>query len=244
MRSRYEKVKPRVTFVHGAGGGAWEWGIWRRVFAAHGWEVRAPNLLPVHGRLIQTHLQDYVRQLEDEMRGAKRDAASSECRRDVLLGASLGGLLALIVAQKVAPAALVLINPLPPANIAPQSTRRDWPDIVPWGSTRSFASTCRAMPDADDAARWFAFRRWRDESGAVLREAYDTQVNAPSCPTLVIASEADDDVSMETSRALANAYNAEFRLLRDANHLTPLLGRTANGVAFDTVDWCNRHSQI
>ena len=32
-----------AVFVHGAGGGGWEWGVWARVFAAEGWAVLAPG---------------------------------------------------------------------------------------------------------------------------------------------------------------------------------------------------------
>lgn len=241
MQSRYEKVKPRIVFVHGAGGGAWEWLIWRRVFAAQGWQTLAFDLRPVCADLAQTHLQDYAHQLEAAMRKGERNPIAGERPCSILVGASLGGLLALIVAQRVEPAALVLVNPLPPAGVEPRPAGQSWPDIVRWGSMRSFASTRRAMPDADDAARWFAFRRWRDESGAVLREAYATQVRAPGCPLLVLASEADDDVPAQTSRAIADAYGAEFRLLRGANHLTPLLGRTASGIAFDVAQWCSEN---
>ena len=237
MRSGYKKVKNCAVFVHGAGGGAWEWAIWQRVFTAYGWSVVARDLQPAQSGLAQTHLQDYAQQVEDWAR-AESNRKQDEPRRIVLVGASLGGLLALIAAPRIAPAALVLVNPLPPADIEPQCEPRQLPDIVPWGSARSFASTYRAMADADDAARRFAFRRWRDESGAVLREAsIGVVVEATACPVLVVASELDADVPVATSRALAAASGASFRLLRGANHLTPLLGRTAGEVAGEAVAW-------
>ena len=72
MRSRYEKVKPRAVFVHGAGGGGWEWAIWQRVFAAHGWRSVARDLLPVQKlkrsqlhRQVLKHLQCHMQQLRN-----------------------------------------------------------------------------------------------------------------------------------------------------------------------------------
>jgi len=240
MRSRYENVKCRVVFVHGAGGGAWEWTIWRRVFAAHGWDAVANDLQPAQGGLAHTRLDDYARQVEGWKVTDACDRARSEPAPVVLVGASLGAMLASIVAVRTAPAALVLVNPLPPADIEPQPAFEDYPDVVPWGSARSFASTCRAMTDADDAARWFAFRRWRDESGCALREARGAQVAAPSCPTLVVASEADADVPMQASRALARAWAAEFIELTGASHVGPLLGRDAAHVAARCREWIER----
>ena len=37
---------PPLVFVHGAGGGGWEWAVWARVFAAAGIAVAAPDLRP------------------------------------------------------------------------------------------------------------------------------------------------------------------------------------------------------
>ena len=241
MRSRYENVKGRVVFVHGAGGGGWEWAIWRRIFVAQGWSAIAHDLQPAKRGLAQTHLRDYVDQVEDWVLTGEGERDQGEWACTVLIGASLGGLLALSVAQRAVPAALVLVNPLPHAGIEPRrESTRQWPDIVAWGSARSFASTCRAMPDADGAARWFAFRHWRDESGSVLREASrGAAVDIVTCPMLIFAGERDADVTPAASRALAEMHGAELRLLHGAGHLSPLLGRIASAVAQDAADWCS-----
>ena len=195
---------------HGAGGGRWEWAIWRRVFEAHGWNVSTPDLQPVAGGLAATQVRDYVDQVLYWMQQAGYHGHNGSTPEDpvpklVLIGASLGGLLVLIASARIAPALLVLINPLAPAaigSIAIESRlgRQDYPDIVRWGTRRSLASTARAMPDADAAARLFAFRRWRDESGPVLRAAASgIQVEFMACPTLVLIGENDTDVSPSTS---------------------------------------------
>lgn len=217
--------------VHGAGGGAWEWNIWRRVFATHGWAISAIDLQPAAVGIAATRLDDYAEQVV---------ARATETSASVLIGASLGGLLALMVAPRIAPRALVLINPLPPADMSSLLAARDHPDVVRWGSRRSLASTRRAMPDADDAARLYALRRWRDESGAVLREARGAAVARPQCPTLVLASEHDAEVPAQGSRALAEFCGAEFRLLQGASHVGPLLGRVAPSAAQLALDWTSR----
>src|SRR5262249_20334500 len=148
---------------HGAGGGGWEWTVWQRVFAAHGWPALAPDLRPCAAGLAATRLDDYAAQVRDWCAG---------CRGPfVLIGASLGGLLAAMVAATAPCGALVLVNPLAPVDLASRVERANQGDLVPWGRARSLAGTRRALPDADDAACRFAFRRWRDESGAALRDA-------------------------------------------------------------------------
>jgi len=220
-----------IICIHGAGGGGWEWTVWQRVFAAYGWSVFAPDLRPAAGGVAATGVEHYAAQVHAWCHGASG--------RPIVIGASLGGLLALLVAPEVNPAALVLINPLPPAGIEPRPAGSDWPDVVPWGRDATLAGTRRTLPDADDATCLFAFRRWRDESGAVLRAASaGISAASPRCPTLVLGSERDDDVPVAASHALAAACGAEFRFLRGASHVGPLLGRGAAALAEDVQRWC------
>lgn len=225
---RERRNRPAVVCVHGAGGGGWEWSIWARVLGAHGFEVLAPDLVAADGGIAATRLADYRRQV--------LDWCGAVAPRPVLVGASLGGLLALMVAREAAAAALVLVNPLPPQGAG--TTARPCAPVVPWGSRRSLQSTRRAMPDADDAACLYAFRRWRDESGAVLDEACaGLAVEAPSCATLVLAGERDSDIPAESSRRLAQELGADFALVAGASHVDPLLGRVAAGVAVRATAW-------
>jgi pimeloyl-ACP methyl ester carboxylesterase len=223
-------IPMRAVFVHGAGGGGWEWTVWQRVFCAHGAQARAPDLQPSTRGLAATRLADYSSQVLQWCAGGGPL---------LLVGASLGGLLALLVAPQVAPAGIVLVNPIAPAGIEPRPAARDYPDIVPWGRARSLQSTQRALPDADDAARLFAFRRWRDESGTVLRAAAaGIAVEPPRCPVLVLASEYDEAVAPAASRALAERLGADFRLIGGASHVGPLLGRGAANIAEEAWRWC------
>lgn len=215
--------------LHGAGGGAWEWAVWRRVFEAAGHRVEVPDLVPAQDGLAGTGLQHYLDQSVQCAQG---------CNAPVLVGASLGGLLALGVASQRHCAALVLVNPLPTlpeAALLPPRPR--YPDLVPWARDASLAGTRRAMPDADDATCAFAFRHWRDESGRVLNEARaGVSFAAPRCPILVLASDSDEDVPAAVSTALAGRLSAT--LLRvSGSHVGPLAGRAAASHARMVVDW-------
>lgn len=225
---RERRDRPAVVCVHGAGGGGWEWSIWARVLGAHGFEVLAPDLVAVEAGIAATRLDDYRRQV--------LDWCGAVAPRPVLVGASLGGLLALMVAREAAAGALVLVNPLPPQGTS--AAERASAPVVPWGSRRSLSGTRRAMPDADDAACLYAFRRWRDESGAVLDEACAGRaVEAPACAALVLAGEHDSDITAESSRRLALELGAEFALIAGAGHVDPLLGRVAADAALRATTW-------
>src|SRR5690606_21879438 len=108
--------------VHGGGGGGWEWNIWAGVFEAGRVRAVAPDLQASEGGLAATGLDDYVAQVRAALVALPRPRA--------LVGASLGGLLALECAGDAD--ALVLVNPLPPSPWHAQLPRRDWPDAIPW----------------------------------------------------------------------------------------------------------------
>ena len=227
-------LTPRVVFVHGGGGGGWEWTVWMRVFAARGLRVCARDLLPAAAGLAVTSLDDYRAQVVSWCRPLSAEAHAPV----VLVGASLGGLLAMAVAAEVGAHALVLVNPLPPDGLAGKPAAEAYPAIIPWGRERSLAGTRKAMPDADDAARLFAFRHWRDESGLALGQARaGVAIEPAGCPVLIMASAGDEDVPETVSRALAARCRADYRCLPNSSHLGPLLGRQAAGSAERALDW-------
>ncbi|WP_189454415.1 alpha/beta fold hydrolase [Cognatilysobacter bugurensis] len=214
--------------VHGAGGGAWEWALWRGVFNAHGVECGAIDLQPADGGPASTGVDDYVAQV--------RIALTAMPRPRALVGASLGGLLALACADDAD--ALVLVNPLPPTPWASRLPPHTWPDVVRWSTDARLASTRRALFDSDEATVIEAMRRWRDESGRVLRDAHaGLDVEPPRCPVLCIASGRDEDVPPALTAECAFAWSADLMRLPEASHVGPLLGREATSTAARVVGW-------
>ncbi len=96
--------------LQGAGSGAWEWSIWRRVFEAGGLPVDAFDLTPSDA-LGSTQYEHYLRQVRDQIVTSKPT---------LLMGASLGGLLVAeamsenIYAESVQ--ALILLLPNAPSG--------------------------------------------------------------------------------------------------------------------------------
>lgn len=217
--------------IHGAGGGAWEWDRWRGVLEAHAIAVQAMELQPASRGLAATALQDYVNQVQLALRVSQRPR--------VLVGASLGGLLAAICAGEAD--ALVLVNPLAPAPWHRRLNQRPWEGVVPWQRNARLHSTRVAMRDADDASALWAFRHWRDESGQALREAHaGIEVGKPDCPALFVVSERDEDVPPEIISDWARAWRADRLETIASSHVGPLLGRQAQAIAAEAVAWLNR----
>ncbi len=222
--------------LHGAGGGAWEWQIWRRQFEAQQFVVSTPNFEPHLDQLEQTNYAHYRAQALYALAQMRVQNSSAPL---VLIGASLGGLIALDIAVECNPSALILINPMPPKDIAPELTPIvPYPDRIEWGSARNFKSTQDAMFDCDDSTIHFAHQHWRDESGLVLNQASREIVVAPfGAECLVIGSELDRDIPSSVSARIARDFNASFIKIPRASHLGPLMGRSANACAKLACDW-------
>ena len=260
-----------ALFLHGAGAWGGQWAIWRRMFEAEGWRVASPDLQPAIAGIAATRFADY--------RAQAAQAAAVMDPGFVLVGASLGGLLAMTLASDAAaastgsalpdgpppaPAALVLVNPLPPAPFAEapqhQVDRVDVDQghadrthdtahamhearrVRPWRSQGRFGSTCRALPGSSFADWWLAFRHWRDESAAVLDEAM-TGIDLPALgaalvgvPALVIASDDDAEVPPSQSARLAMGLGASLLRVPGA-HVDPVMGASAAVAAQSALAW-------
>ncbi len=220
-----------MLFLHGAGGGAWEWNIWMRVFRAHGFDVHAPDLQPLTSGLANTSLEDYRRQVHKLLQVMHSPK--------IIVGASLGGLLALMNSDLAD--AMVLINPMPPA---PWHSRmpatENYSAIIPWRVNANLSGTRRTLFDCDEMTCLYAFRHWRDESGAAINAARSgVEVAPPNCSVLVMASEQDTAVPFSLSQHLADHLNASFIKLPATSHVGPLLGKTAAKCALQAVAYLN-----
>jgi hypothetical protein len=137
--------------------------------------------------------------------------------------------------------ALVLINPMPPAPLNIQMpVREKYPAIIPWQSKACLQSTRRALPDSDELTCLYAFRHWRNESGAAMNAAMaGIKIKQTSCAIWVLASENDEEVPCALSINLADSLNASFIKLPETSHVGPLLGRNAAQFALQTVGHLN-----
>jgi pimeloyl-ACP methyl ester carboxylesterase len=215
--------------VHGAGGGGWEYRLWAPIFHKAGWNVVSKDLVPAKGGLAKTRVEDYLRQIiawTPERRG-----------RLVLVGASMGGPLVLAAARRLKPDAIVLVNPVPEIGIP---GRKLSPPVVRWANG-PFADTVAAMPESDQATQVFAWKHWRDESGAVLnRLTKGLRTPHPRCRVLMIVSGKDTDIAPSLSRATARRLRADIKTLPKMSHVGPLFGREAPSVAAGVLKWLER----
>lgn len=218
-----------AIMVHGAGGGGWEYDFWAKEFRAKGWKVVARDLKPSPKGLAKTAFKDYLGQVEAWGKNAKRPL--------VLVGASMGGALALKASEKLRPDALVLINSVLPKGVVKSVDSKPYPPVIKWANG-PLRDTEDAMPDSDRKTILWAWKKWRDESGGVLNELKKGIAAAkPSCPVLVLISENDTDIPPAHSEKLAKYLQANTLLLKKASHVGPLMGTKAKETAGLALSW-------
>lgn len=223
-----------IVLVHGAGGGGWEWDYWKPVFTKVGWQFIARDLIPVKSGLPETKVEDYAGQVTSWI--------PADARPIVLVGASMGGVLALMAAERLTakkrpPSAVILVNSVPPRSVERPATAKTYPEIVKWANGPR-KETADAMPDSDEKTIDFAWKRWRDESGKVMNALrVGVDVPPPKAPTLVVIGQKDTDIAPATSRAVAAHLNADIMEYAGMSHVGPLLGRRAGEVARAVQLW-------
>ena len=139
---------PPLILIHGSANSAAVWGFWQQALAEHGWASYAIDLRG-HGQsgprdLSHTSMQDYAADLT---------VLVTQCRRPpVLIGWSMGGLVALMVAATGVASACVGLAPVPRhVSSAPR-----WRYVRASLGERSMASRVAILTRSRPCLTWIA----------------------------------------------------------------------------------------
>lgn len=240
--------KPPVLLIHGIFSGAWQWEKYQSLLARHGYESHAVNLRGRSGSRPVTdigavRLQDYV---------ADALAVARSLGSPIVIGHSMGGLLAQKVAETGVGRALVLISPAPPRWIPALNAvllsrlvkyLRELVLFQPLFPSRADANVLmfNRTPPAD------ADRDYRmlipDSGRAAFELAFGVEaVHAPriTAPVLVICGSDDRFVAPRVARAVAKKYGVTARVYDHfAHHIINEPGW--EGPAAEVMEWLDAH---
>ena len=225
---------PPIILVHGAANSGLVWTYWQRELATRGWPSYALNLRG-HGRnqidLSRTTMHDYA----DDVRTLVTQLA----RPPVIIGWSMGGLIAMMVAARGGAAACVGLAPSTPARqIDPSVTLRTGEfGAEEYGITSLAPEDQPAMPDLDQEERAIALASLSQESRLARNERKaGVVIESLPCPLYIITGTSDglwpreryDNPWLETS----------YLSIRDASHWGLVLSRRALATTVTgVIDW-------
>ena len=237
-------LKDTITCVciHGAGGGAWEFDyIWKEALSnePYYYSFSSIDLEPcADGFLEHTTFSNYVDQVVDFV-------AKTQSRRVVLIGASMGGILALKAYEYIRERCVGLIlicSTSPIIDSDDLSIKRPhlYPPRIHWAnSSTALEDTAQCLPDASQGTHEFAAARWRDESGCVLNEINEgiALSSIPSVPMLSVIPLDDESIPAIQQFRLAAFLGGDTMSCEKMRHISPLLGDGASDVAKAVGIW-------
>lgn len=181
---------PPVVLVHGAANSAVVWTYWQKALAAEGWESHAVDLRG-HGKsepidLSSTSMADYA----DDVRGV----VAGLDRKPIVMGWSMGGLVAMMVAASGHAVACVALAPSTPTRTrdATAPLRHGTFGAEFYGITSHDPDDQPAMPDLDREERVIAL----SSLGLESQYARDDRkagivIESLPCPLLIVTGSAD-----------------------------------------------------
>lgn len=211
-----EKTVP-LLFVHGGCHGAWCWQNWQRYLAALGWHSYAVTL-PGHNADDPMPPDEFVKLTLNDFAGAVEDVLRQIPAAPVLVGHSMGGVIAQIVASRNTVVGLVLV-----ASGKTRPERPHYPQVptdAPFVLTREHARTL-LFHEISETTFEEIFSKLVPESPTAMNDyTVGGVVDASTirCPVLVIAAEFDRDQSLIGAADAIAAYRATGIRVRGAGH--------------------------
>jgi pimeloyl-ACP methyl ester carboxylesterase len=229
-----------IVMLHGANCGAWCFERFRPVFESRGWNCLTPDLIG-HGarangadQLIGVGMADYRAELSGLLDGFAAPP--------VLLGHSMGAVLAQMFASEARCSALILLSPAPRAGILPATDSEKllaqalmamgafWTGLIDPVFDLACHYTLNRVPESE---RRQLFDRFGPESGRAFFElffwmfdlAHSTAVDtaAIDCPVLCVGGRDDRLISSAVARAtVAPIKGASHWELEEHAHMLPL----------------------
>ena len=238
--------KPPLLLVHGALAGSWMWAGFATHFAERGWEAHAMNFRGHYtsdvADLSRVTMHDYA----DDIGVAIRNLG----RPPVLIGWGIGGLAAMLYAERNPTLGLVLLAPSPPAAALPRRPDELELKAVPgvydahwWGWIQPADRLRDMMPDLDEeeigkVQQMLAGAR---ESGSARRErmlGVDVDAARIDVPALVIGAGMDDVIHPAEARRTADLLGATYEFFPSASHFGLVMGSgTWPQVAGSVLGW-------
>jgi pimeloyl-ACP methyl ester carboxylesterase len=225
-------TKPSVIMVHGAFCGGWAFDLFRGPFEAAGHVCLTPDLRG-HGASATrsatagVSMSDYARDIAELIQ--------AQAEAPILIGHSMGGLVAQMAAARAPVRALILLAPSPPWGIAGGSMEEIGSSLSLYALGPFWlqaiepdyaAAKFYSLDKMDRADRKAVFARMVPESGRAMWETLNwwldpfmtTQVGKIAAPSLALSGGRDLIHTTFTVKQTADRIGAQTREFADMSH--------------------------
>jgi pimeloyl-ACP methyl ester carboxylesterase len=240
-------ARPPILLVHGAFSHTHHFDGWVGALARAGFDCHAPSL-PGHwpsdtSALASLTLSDYLASLHQ--------TAAALSAPPVVIGHSMGGLLAQQLAATAPCTAVILVASAPPWTLFPQLRAlpflaRKTPAILAGRPIRPDEGTLRrlALHDLPEPEQYELVRTFGAESGQALRTMILGSARIPGRqfqgPVLCLSGSEDRVISNRISKMIAHYYSASHETFANRGHW--LIASSAQDEVVTTiVRWLEKH---
>lgn len=252
-------MKPTILFIHGMFLTAKSWEHWVTYFESRGYHCVAPSW-PLHDgepAVLRAHIPEGTGELALDTLVDHFTRIAAEHDHPVLIGHSLGGLIAQRVVERGFASAAVCISSVAPnkmlsvdwgflrnsAQIA-NPLKGDKPfEMTPEGFHKNFGN-CMTETASNEAYERYAVHESRNVLRDAMGKAGQIDVDAPHAPLLFIAAEKDEIIPDKLNEKNAKAYSdktsvSNFKEFSNRGHF--ICGQDGwEEVAAYSADWIER----
>jgi non-heme chloroperoxidase len=244
-----------IVMLHGANAGGWCFDEFRKVFEGLDWKCHAPDLMG-HGAhkadaatvLLNKGIADYRAEMEAFVKTLSTPP--------VLLGHSMGAVIAQLLAAEGLARALILVSPAPRSGILPPTDPEKqlaqdlmavgpfWTKVLDPVFDLARIYTLNRLPESEQRS---VFDKFGPESGRALFELFFwmfdqtgatiVDTSKVRCPVLCLSGSDDRIVSLATARATADGFkDVTFWELEGYGHML-LIEPGAEKIARRIAEW-------
>ncbi len=234
---------PTLLFVHGGFHGAWCWTLFLNYFELHKIPAAAVDL---RGHGGQPQGPNFLEEGVPELALDVHEAAIELGGPIILVGHSVGALVAMVAAEALSPAGLIMLAPSPPGQLPGLRKLPERPAdqlVMPPGEdrARSWFLSGYSRPDISEF-----MTRLCPESPATINDRYRLRI-APKAewvkgPSLCLSARKDDRLHHPPGQdeKVAKFYGADFQVLANAGHCF-MLDDSWEQAAASIVDWLRQN---
>ncbi|MEX2515104.1 MAG: alpha/beta hydrolase [Candidatus Paceibacterota bacterium] len=246
QKTQKEQSKGDIVLVHGSWGSSEMWMTYIKQLAEKGWNVYAPDLRghgKSDGQIAGTTMDDYVEDIHTSV-------TDHDLENPVVIGHSMGGLVALMYARDHNPAAVVAIDPSPTVEVQ-GSAEKSYPDeytAVDAGMPTDPQAVMQAFPDISQDMLMKLKNMLGPESGAARtqrKRGISVTKEELSMPTLFVGGElgesVDFGIGIQTATEMADYYEKDVIEIAGASHPGILVGENAPAAVKKIDEWLTRN---